>query len=169
MHDPVPDAAVTTPAPQPNGDAQDHYTAVVLIHGIGDIKRNTTLEEAVNTLTYWFNHEAGLRLRRAGKRRLWLTAQLTVDPNPDAPAARATMDLAQAESRQTHQTATQRSGWSFARCGGRSPSGYPPSEPRAVGRGSSSLSRRPTCSCLSVAAATRSSPHGRRHTEVTPH
>ncbi len=29
------------------GDA-DHYTGVVLIHGIGDEKRNETLQEAVN-------------------------------------------------------------------------------------------------------------------------
>jgi hypothetical protein len=66
---------------------------VVLIHGIGAIKRNTTLVEAVNTLAYWFNHEAGLALRREGDGRLWLTAQLTDDPNPDAPAARAAMNL----------------------------------------------------------------------------
>jgi hypothetical protein len=79
--------------PQPSEDRSAHYTGVVLIHGIGDIKRNTTLEEAVNTLAYWFNHEAGLELRREGDGRLWLTAQLTDDPNPDAPAARAAMHL----------------------------------------------------------------------------
>jgi hypothetical protein len=46
MHDPVPDAAATTLAAKQSADSQDHYTGVVLIHGIGAIKRNTTLKVA---------------------------------------------------------------------------------------------------------------------------
>jgi hypothetical protein len=91
--DQVSSMAASPVTPQPSEDRQAHYTGVVLIHGIGDIKRNTTLEEAVNTLAYWFNQKAGLALRREGDGRLWLTAQLTDDPNPDAPAARAAMNL----------------------------------------------------------------------------
>jgi len=83
----------TTPGNAPSGAGQDHYTGVLVIHGVGDLKRNTTLEEAVNTLAYWFNHQAGLALRRDGPGRVWVTAKLTDDPNPDAPAARATMRL----------------------------------------------------------------------------
>jgi hypothetical protein len=78
----------------PNGGEDNRYTGVVIIHGIGDLKRNATLEEAVNTLAYWFNHQAGLALRRDGPGRVWVTAKLRDDPNPDAPAARATMRLA---------------------------------------------------------------------------
>jgi len=66
---------------------------VVVIHGLGAIARNTTLQEAVNTLAYWFNHKAGLALEREGLGRIWVRARLTDDPNPDAPAARASMQL----------------------------------------------------------------------------
>jgi hypothetical protein len=72
----------------------DHYTGVVIIHGIGNEKRNATLEEATNALTYWFNHVAGLSLRPEGPGRVWLTTQLTNDDNPDAPASRGTIELA---------------------------------------------------------------------------
>jgi hypothetical protein len=66
---------------------------VVVIHGVGDIKRNATLNEAVNALAYWFNHVSGLDLRRDGAKRIWVAAQPTDDPSPDAPAARASIDL----------------------------------------------------------------------------
>src|SRR5260370_18789387 len=74
------------------GDA-DHYTGVVLIHGIGDEKRNETLQEAVNALTYWFNQKAGLALRPEGPGRVWVSTELTIDNNPDAQASPATIEL----------------------------------------------------------------------------
>lgn len=69
------------------------YTGVVVIHGLGDAKRNDTLLESVNALTNWFNHTAGLTMRPAGTGRVWLTTQLVEDPDPDAPASRATIEL----------------------------------------------------------------------------
>src|SRR5262249_40611404 len=77
-----------------SGEKQaDHYTGVVVIHGIGNEKRNATLEEAANALTYWFNQVAGLSLRPDGPGRVWLTTKVTDDENPDAPASRAFLDL----------------------------------------------------------------------------
>jgi hypothetical protein len=70
-----------------------HYTGVVVIHGVGDEKRNETLVQIVDALTYWYNHEAGLALRPAGPGRMWLTTELTEDDDPDAPASRATLEL----------------------------------------------------------------------------
>jgi hypothetical protein len=77
-----------------NVDGQRRYTGVVLIHGLGDIKRNAMLQQALNALSYWFNHVAGFALGSEGPGRLWLTTQLTDDDNPDAEAARATVELA---------------------------------------------------------------------------
>lgn len=82
----VPAASTDTP---PDGP----YTGVVLIHGLGDIARNDTIEEYLNALTYWYNHEAGFDLRQEGAGRVWLTTALTDDPSPDARASRATMVL----------------------------------------------------------------------------
>lgn len=87
------DEAATGGAESAGNERRDHYTGVVIIHGIGDTKRNTTLQEAIDTLSYWFTQKAGLALRPEGPGRFWLTAALTDDPNPDAPAARATMEL----------------------------------------------------------------------------
>jgi hypothetical protein len=70
-----------------------HYTGVVLIHGIGDEKRNETLEEAVNALASWFNQEAKLEMRPAGSGRVWVTTELTIDDNPGARASRATIEI----------------------------------------------------------------------------
>src|SRR5260370_32396605 len=72
---------------------QNHYTGVLIIHGLGAIKRNATLQEATDALTYWFNREAGLALRPSGPGRIWLTTALTDDTNPDAHAARASMQI----------------------------------------------------------------------------
>jgi streptogramin lyase len=84
-----PDAAATERAePQDDG-----YTGVVLIHGIGNQKRNDTLLEALDALSYWFNHHAGLDLQPEGAGRMWLTTDLRDDDDPDAPASRATMEL----------------------------------------------------------------------------
>jgi streptogramin lyase len=71
---------------------------VVVIHGIGNQKRNSTLVEAVNALTFWFNHHAGLELRSkgtgpAGAGRVWLTTELRDDDDPDAEASCATLRL----------------------------------------------------------------------------
>jgi Alpha/beta hydrolase of unknown function (DUF900) len=93
MQGQAPGEAATTQADSVGGSHTDRYTGVIIIHGIGDIKRNATLQEAVDALTYWFNHEAGLALRPEGPGRVWLTAALTDDDNPDAPAARATIEL----------------------------------------------------------------------------
>jgi hypothetical protein len=57
---------------QPSGSREDHYIGVVVIHGIGNQKRNETLVEALNALTYWFNHHAGLDLQPEGSGRVWL-------------------------------------------------------------------------------------------------
>ncbi len=77
----------------PSPRAAGRYTGVVVIHGIGDEKRNETLQEALNSLTYWFNHKAGLALRPQGAGRVWVRTQLTIDDDPDAPASRATLEL----------------------------------------------------------------------------
>jgi len=82
----------------PRTPVSDHYTGVVIIHGIGNEKRNSTLEEAANALTYWFNHVAGLSLRPEGPGRVWLTTRLTDSENPDADASCATIELAPASA-----------------------------------------------------------------------
>ena len=64
-----------------------------MIHGIGDEKRNETLQEALNAITYWFNHKTGLAQRPQGPGRVWVTTELTNEENPDAPASRATVEL----------------------------------------------------------------------------
>jgi hypothetical protein len=69
------------------------YTGVIVIHGIGDEKRNATLQEALNALSYWFNHTAGLALRPDGPGRVWIHSQLTSDDGPGALASRATLEL----------------------------------------------------------------------------
>jgi hypothetical protein len=71
----------------------ERYTGVVIIHGIGDEQRNDTLLQALDALTYWFNHHAGLQLQPAGQGRIWLTTALGKDADPDEPASRATMEL----------------------------------------------------------------------------
>jgi hypothetical protein len=79
--------------PLPGEEPRDRYTGVVLIHGIGNQKRNSTLLEALNALTYWFNHHAGLDLQPEGTGRVWLTTELRDDDDLDAPASRASLDL----------------------------------------------------------------------------
>lgn len=83
-------------AGQTSGAGSDagSYTGVVVIHGIGDEKRNDTLREALNALGYWYNHEAGLALRPEGPGRIWMETELTDDPNPDAASSRAIVELA---------------------------------------------------------------------------
>lgn len=84
-----------TRASAAEAEAEDrrHYIGVVIIHGLGDEKRNSTLLEAVNALTFWFNHRMGLALRSTGPGRVWLTTRLTEDDDPDAPASRAAIEL----------------------------------------------------------------------------
>lgn len=77
----------------PNESDSSKYTGVVIIHGIGDEKRNETLEEALNVLMYWFNHVAGLALRPDGPGRVWLRTALTISNDPDASCSRATIEL----------------------------------------------------------------------------
>src|SRR5262245_30167068 len=93
VHEHVHGTAVRYEAHGSGGKQTDHYTGVVVIHGIGNEKRNATLEEAANALTYWFNQVAGLSLRPDGPGRVWLTTKVTDDENPDAPASRAFLDL----------------------------------------------------------------------------
>src|SRR5215813_12111368 len=78
-------------------DERGPYTGVVLIHGIGDQRRNVTLQEALNALTFWFNHHTGLAQRPVGTGRVWLQTRLTDDPNPDARASSAILDLVAAD------------------------------------------------------------------------
>ncbi|MGO8947075.1 MAG: hypothetical protein ACLQUY_05310 [Ktedonobacterales bacterium] len=80
-------------ADQPSALSQEPYTGVVVIHGIGNQKRNETLVEAINALTYWFNNHAGLDLQPEGSGRVWLTTELRDDDDPDQPASRATLDV----------------------------------------------------------------------------
>ncbi len=84
---------VTAPTTSDGHTDTDHYTGVVVIHGLGDEQRNAILLDAVNALTYWFNHMAGLALRPAGSGRIWLSTQLGEESNPDDPASRATIEL----------------------------------------------------------------------------
>jgi hypothetical protein len=51
------------------------------------------LLQALDTLTYWFNHKAGLHLKPVGQGRIWLTTELGKDADPDAPASHATMEM----------------------------------------------------------------------------
>jgi hypothetical protein len=94
MTESTPDAATTRAAAYPGGSSQDPYTGVVVIHGIGNEKRNETLTEALDALAYWLNQEAGLALRPEGPGRVWLDTELSVDQDPDAPASRAAIELA---------------------------------------------------------------------------
>jgi hypothetical protein len=66
---------------------------VIILHGMGYPQRNLALGEAVNAVTYWLNHKAGLALRTTGSGRVWLRTKLTHDDDPDAPASRATLDV----------------------------------------------------------------------------
>lgn len=72
---------------------QQEFTGVVLIHGLGPIRRNGMLQQALNALSYWFNHDAELDMRPEGQGRIWLAPHLTDDPDPDQPASRATVDV----------------------------------------------------------------------------
>lgn len=74
-------------------DDSGPYTGVLLVHGIGDEKRNDLIQEALNALIYWFNHVAGLALRPHGDGRVWLHTHLIDDDDPDAPASRALIEL----------------------------------------------------------------------------
>jgi hypothetical protein len=78
---------------EPLTPANTTYTGVVLIHGIGDERRNNTLNEALNALMYWFNHAAGLTNRPEGSGRVWMRSHLTFDDDPDAAVSRATLEL----------------------------------------------------------------------------
>lgn len=81
------------PVEHASDEQADRYTGVVLIHGIGDEKRNETLQEALNALTYWFTQIAGLALRPSGAGRVWVHTDLTNDDDPDSPSSRATLEL----------------------------------------------------------------------------
>src|SRR5262245_16827245 len=81
------------PVERASGEHADRYTGVVLIHGIGDEKRNETLQEALNALTHWFNQVAGLALRPSGPGRVWVRTDLTNDDDPDSRSSRATLEL----------------------------------------------------------------------------
>src|SRR5215831_3981290 len=72
---------------------QQRFTGVVLIHGLGLIVRNGMLQQALNALSYWFNHQAELEMRPKGQGRLWIAPHLTDDPDPDQPASRAVVDV----------------------------------------------------------------------------
>jgi hypothetical protein len=87
------DSTASSPVLGPDGEATGRYTGVVIIHGIGNQKRNATLAEALNALMYWFNHRVGLDLQPEGSGRIWLTTELRDDDDPDAPASHATLDV----------------------------------------------------------------------------
>ncbi|HEV7128670.1 MAG TPA: hypothetical protein VGN32_14670 [Ktedonobacterales bacterium] len=74
-------------------DDSGPYTGVIVVHGIGDEKRNDMLQETLNALTYWYNHVAGLALRPRGTGRVWVHTHLTDDNDPDSPASRALIEL----------------------------------------------------------------------------
>ncbi len=88
------DATRDAPASSPRRiGALERYTGVVITHGIGDEKRNETLEEAINALTYWYNHMAGFALRPDGANRIWVTTNLSGADATDAPSSSATIEL----------------------------------------------------------------------------
>jgi hypothetical protein len=90
VHPPLSSAAPIVPS---SDRLPDRYTGVVIVHGIGNERQSETLREALNAVTYWFNHKAGLALRAEGPGRIWLNTQLSDDNNPDAPASCATLEL----------------------------------------------------------------------------
>lgn len=69
------------------------YTGVVVIHGLGIEQRNDTLQEALNGITYWFNHTSGLEFRPTGPGRIWVETRLTLNSNIDADCSQATIWL----------------------------------------------------------------------------
>ncbi len=91
VHPPLSSAAPIVPS---SDRLPDRYTGVVIVHGIGNERQSETLREALNAVTYWFNHKAGLALRAEGPGRIWLNTQLSDDNDPDAPASSATLELA---------------------------------------------------------------------------
>lgn len=104
MTTPTPPAAASgtssggsRPSPEhlehPEQPARDPYTGVVIIHGLGIERQSEQLQEALNALTYWFNHRTGLALREEGAGRIWLDTKLSDDNDPDAPSSRATLVL----------------------------------------------------------------------------
>ncbi len=97
------DEMATAGTGRAGGDSTESYTGVIITHGIGNEKRNDTLQEALNALTYWFNHEAGLTTRPDGPGRIWITTRLTDEDDPDKPSSRATMELV-APAMGDHQT-----------------------------------------------------------------
>jgi hypothetical protein len=70
-----------------------NYTGVILVHGIGDERRNATLQEAVNALHQWFATKAGLSRRPDGPGRVWLVPDLSENPDPDVQTSRVVMEL----------------------------------------------------------------------------
>ncbi|HEV2457188.1 MAG TPA: hypothetical protein VGS80_02405, partial [Ktedonobacterales bacterium] len=60
--EPRPGSGAPAPAhaPESDGKPTEPYTGVVVIHGIGNEKRNATLQQALDALSYWFNHHAEL-------------------------------------------------------------------------------------------------------------
>jgi hypothetical protein len=68
--DATPGTTASPTATYPPGDSQQHYTGVVVIHGIGNQKRNSTLLEALNARAYWYDHHAGLDLQPEGPGRV---------------------------------------------------------------------------------------------------
>lgn len=86
-------AVAQLPSEHPEQQPREPYTGVVIIHGLGIEQQSAQLQEALNALTYWFNHQAGLALREEGSGRIWLDTKLSDDNDPDAPASRATLVL----------------------------------------------------------------------------
>lgn len=90
------------------GDAPFPYTGVVIVHGIGDEKRNDTLSEVVDALVHWFMQRAGFTMRSDGARKIVLRTALTARDNPDAAASQATLDLVTPSTAMGSQMATER-------------------------------------------------------------
>lgn len=83
----------STDSARQNPSRTGPYTGVVLIHGLGIEQRNDTLQEALNGITYWFNHKSGLEFRPTGPGRIWVETRLTLNANIDADCSQATVWL----------------------------------------------------------------------------
>ena len=69
------------------------YTGVVIVHGIGDEKRNETLEEVSDALTKWFTTRGGLAARPFGPSRIWQRPDFTYGSDPDAKGSRTVLEI----------------------------------------------------------------------------
>src|SRR5215469_4915809 len=79
----------TEPLP-PEWIDYDHYTGMIVIHGIGDIQRNQTVKQAVRAVKRWFVRVADFAERADGPGRISIDYHLVDDKGPEAAVSRVT-------------------------------------------------------------------------------